>query len=487
MNNLINFIYDLKDTVRTKQNNATLNSQDFILNNFENEINAIKKGDLFDYYSIIDNRLRLIRFDPVKMNINIEKWIEKEPKSSKGARSSGRLYFQDEYLKEIKNLENINIVRGNDSWLNYLFCFRYCTNLEYVNFYNWSFIGWNKGSITAGFFYNCNNLKTVDLSNWDTSYLNPKNGAYALFDNCKNLQNVYLNNWDCKNFQSSFWDSAFENVPSNCIVWVKDGIAYNSIKSTYPSLDVRPCVPLGGVDPESKDMMEGTVRKYSISFYGNSPDIEAHKLGLGVTEPEYPLSYYGTEADNYGRPIINYETNTIDFCVKAAEGTAGSTATLSFTLSDTLGNSWSFTCDFSITPYVERGYTVSDISGASYGFKLNSNGYYESQNKGIDSSYAICRVDFHGTNKIIFDCINYAESNYDFGILSNIDSTLSLSSGEDSSTAVFKSFKGQQSPDIVSVVYEGIDSQDHFIYVKYKKDSSADKNYDSLQFKIRFE
>ena len=73
MNNLINFIYDLKDTVRTKQNNATLNSQNFILNNFENEINAIRIGDLFDYYSIIDNRLRLIRFDPVKMNINIEK------------------------------------------------------------------------------------------------------------------------------------------------------------------------------------------------------------------------------------------------------------------------------------------------------------------------------------------------------------------------------------------------------------------------------
>ena len=73
MNNLINFIYDLKDAVRTKQNNATLNSQDFILNNFENEINAIRIGDFFDYYSIIDNRLRLIRFDPVKMNINIEK------------------------------------------------------------------------------------------------------------------------------------------------------------------------------------------------------------------------------------------------------------------------------------------------------------------------------------------------------------------------------------------------------------------------------
>ncbi|MDO4975229.1 MAG: hypothetical protein Q4E61_02795 [Alphaproteobacteria bacterium] len=104
-------------------------------------------------------------------------------------------------------------------------------------------------------------------------------------------------------------------------------------------MDVRPCIPLGGIDPESEDMMEGTIRKYSIPFYGNSPDIEAHKLELDGIGPEYPLSYYGTEADNYGRPIINYETNTIDFCVKAAEGTDGYTAAFSFTLSDTLGNS----------------------------------------------------------------------------------------------------------------------------------------------------
>ena len=52
---------------------------------------------------------------------------------------------------------------------------------------------------------------------------------------------------------------------------------------------------------------------------------------------------------------------------------------------------------------------------------------------------------------------------------------------------VFKSFRGQQSPDIVSVVYDGGDPLEHFIYVKYRKDSSVNKNYDSLQFKIRFE
>ena len=483
MNNLINFIYDLKNIVRKKQHNEQ-STQSFLLNNIENEINDIIIGDLEEFYYINKGNMYLKKFDPVRMGIDLNAFFFSSPNTygymGFGDRAKGAItFYSQEYLTELLNMQNLNF--GNSNHVD-LFGLTNCRNLGYANFCNWNFYFRNYNANMG--FRNCTNLEWVDLSNWNINRLLTVNG---LFWNCQRLKNVYLNNWNLAGKNAySFWNNAFRSVPNNCIVWVKDDIAYDSIKSVYPSLDVRPCVPLGGVDPESKDMMAGTIRKYSIPFYGSSPDIEAHKLGLGE-RVEYPLSYYGTEADNYGRPIINYETNTIDFCVKAAEGTEGSTAAFNFTLSDTLGNSWSFRCDFSITPYVERAYTVSDISGASYGFKLNSNGYYESQNKGIQGSYAICRVDFHGTDKIIFDCINYAESNYDFGILSNIDSTLSLSNSEDSSTAVFKSFKGKQSPDIVSVVYEGIDSQDHFIYVKYKKDESADRNYDSLQFKIRFE
>lgn len=483
MNNLINFIYDLKNIVRKKQHNEQ-SIQSFLLNNIENEINDIIIGDLEEFYYINKGNMYLKKFDPVRMGINLNAFLNSAPNSygymSFGDRAKGAIsFYNQKYLTELLNMQNLNFGNSNHGDL---FGLTNCRNLGYANFCNWNFYFRNYNANMG--FRNCTNLEWVDLSNWNINRLLTVNG---LFWNCQRLKNVYLNNWNLEGKNAySFWNNAFRDVSNNCIVWVKDDIAYNSIKSVYPSLDVRPCVPLGGVDPESKDMMAGTTRKYSIPFYGSSPDIEAHKLGLGE-RLEYPLSYYGTEADNYGRPIINYETNTIDFCVKAAEGTEGSTAAFSFTLSDTLGNSWSFRCDFSITPYVERAYTVSDISGASYGFKLNSNGYYESQNKGIDSSYAICRVDFHGTDKIIFDCINYAESNYDFGILSNIDSTLSLSNSEDSSAVVFKSFRGQQSPDIVSVVYDGGDPQDHFIYVKYRKDNSVNRDYDSLQFKIRFE
>ena len=81
------------------------------------------------------------------------------------------------------------------------------------------------------------------------------------------------------------------------------------------------------------------------------------------------------------------------------------------------------------------------------------------------------------------DCINYAEGTWDFGLIGNVDSTLSLSNSTDSS--VLKSFSGLQSADVVSVQV-GAYTGEHYLYIKYKKDSSVNKNNDSLQFKVRF-
>ena len=131
-------------------------------------------------------------------------------------------------------------------------------------------------------------------------------------------------------------------------------------------------------------------------------------------------------------------------------------------------------------------YTVNPISGAQYGFALNSNGYYESQNKGINSSYAICRVNLvvNSSCDIIFDVINYAESNYDYALFSNLDTSLTLSSTADSSN-VKKSFKGQQSASIVNVVYSNVTIGTHYIDIKFIKDSSQHSNNDSVQFKMQ--
>lgn len=142
------------------------------------------------------------------------------------------------------------------------------------------------------------------------------------------------------------------------------------------------------------------------------------------------------------------------------------------------------TLSFEMEEFYEY-YNVTNIS-TPYGFELNANNYYESNNKGKDSSYALCKVDFiSSTEEIILDCINSGESNYDFGIISNIDQTLSSSSAVDSTC--FYSFKGKSSSSVQTVTIPVPDYNEHFITIKYRKDEGGASENDSLQFKVRFQ
>lgn len=133
----------------------------------------------------------------------------------------------------------------------------------------------------------------------------------------------------------------------------------------------------------------------------------------------------------------------------------------------------------------ENSFEVVAISGASYGFALNSNGYYESNNKGVDNSAAVCRVNIHAAKActVTFKCINYAESNYDFGLLGVIDKELNTGYS-DTSTNVQKSFKGSSKSSVQTYAYTNVAAGNHFIDVKYRKDSSQSSNNDTLQFKV---
>lgn len=132
-------------------------------------------------------------------------------------------------------------------------------------------------------------------------------------------------------------------------------------------------------------------------------------------------------------------------------------------------------------------WTVEAISGASYGFELNSNNYYESKNKGVDNSYAICRVKLNLSTKarVVFYCINYAESNYDYGLLGNVDTALTLSTSADSNVA--KSFKGSSQSTVQTFTYSIDTEGEHFIDVKFRKDGSVNNNNDTLQFTVEIQ
>ena len=128
-------------------------------------------------------------------------------------------------------------------------------------------------------------------------------------------------------------------------------------------------------------------------------------------------------------------------------------------------------------------YTVNDVSGASYGFELNSDNYYESTNQGNSNTASLCRVVFNlpVAATVDFYVINYGESSYDYGILGNINSELSTSYSADSSYKWSGSGKQSSSEQVISYDMEAGES---FIDVKYRKDSSVDSGNDSLQFRI---
>nr|DAG32965.1 MAG TPA: hypothetical protein [Caudoviricetes sp.] len=128
-------------------------------------------------------------------------------------------------------------------------------------------------------------------------------------------------------------------------------------------------------------------------------------------------------------------------------------------------------------------YDVKQVSTtSSQQFILNSNGYYESNCKAINNGWSLCRIDFYKSGNYTLQCISNGENNYDFGILSTINYTLSASNTVDTS-GVHKSFKGLSSTAVQTVTYNNVSGGD-YIYVKYRKDSSVNSGNDSLQFKV---
>lgn len=139
-------------------------------------------------------------------------------------------------------------------------------------------------------------------------------------------------------------------------------------------------------------------------------------------------------------------------------------------------------------------YSVDSVSGASYGFALNSNNYYQSQNKGVSKSAALCKVNIHVpvAATLIFTFINYAEETYDFGVFGNIDETLSnnyYAAGSSGATITDNSYRlacntSTYNKSTTQTLSYSLTAGDHFIYVKYSKDDASDANNDTLQFKV---
>lgn len=134
---------------------------------------------------------------------------------------------------------------------------------------------------------------------------------------------------------------------------------------------------------------------------------------------------------------------------------------------------------------VDGSFQVVAVDGAAYGFEKQADEYWQSTNKGASNSCSVCKVVFNmntgGT--AVFDCINYAEASYDYGIIGKVDTELSITSIDDTSSNIAKSFKNSNSSSVQTYSMV-ISSGEHFVYVKYRKDSSKDENDDMFKFKV---
>lgn len=134
---------------------------------------------------------------------------------------------------------------------------------------------------------------------------------------------------------------------------------------------------------------------------------------------------------------------------------------------------------------VEGSFQVVAVDGAAYGFEKQADEYWKSTNKGISDSCSVCKVVFNMSTDgtAVFDCINYAEASYDYGVIGNVDTELSITNIDDTSSNIAKSFKDSSSSNAQTYSMV-ISSGEHFVYVKYRKDGSKDENDDVFKFKV---
>lgn len=313
-------------------------------------------------------------------------------------------------------------------------------------------------------FSSCSKLATVKMPHNDN--LKMEN---MVFNGCYALREITLYETPPTITDSTFDTNYLQKI------WVP-GESYDAyLAAPYFSTKYR-----GLVKPHNNYV--GPIRGGTVLF--NTPTAYQAEL-IAFDEP--PASYSVVVEDDNLASIsdITLNTDSITFNVndKGIEGITKVILTVETVSGTVYTREKSFRIFETIPP---SSYTVEAVEGATYGFALNDAGYYESQCKGINNGYAVCRVNISnmGAKTVYFDCINSGEANYDYGLLSNVNTDLVVSNTADAA-GVYYNFKGKSSLNVVVVEYaDAVD--DCFIIVKFRKDSSGNNDNDSLQFKVRF-
>ena len=347
-------------------------------------------------------------------------------------------------------------------------------------------------------YYNCRNLTGSpvcgnNVTNMYNTYYNCKNIYGTMlcysknitsFRNCfygrdaSNKLNIYVQPNSTTN-NTIHYATSSNSITGSYVTWTDDMVNNCYYNTTY-NIYVYPTLGM------SIDKISNLYMKYS------SEQLISVNYSYYMDDEIPTFTVISSDTSIVEINNINVENKTLTFSVKSGSIDGKSTISITGNVVSLNGISNTDTKQFNIVVN-ENGealpvnYEVLPVEGASYGFELNDNDYYESQNFGVSSSYSLCKIILtcDGVCNLYLDCINYGENGWDYGILSNVDQELSLNNNADSN--YYKSFSSSSSSNVQTIDYGVLDAGEHFIYIKYRKDGSVDSGNDSLQFKVRLE
>lgn len=129
---------------------------------------------------------------------------------------------------------------------------------------------------------------------------------------------------------------------------------------------------------------------------------------------------------------------------------------------------------------------VEDVPNAKYGFTYNADlGMYESTNNGVSNSYAICRVNIKNPDNkpVRIRYIQNTEGTYDYGMISKVNTPLTLSNQADIDLVLQSFITGTA---VTSPTTYNLGRINGFCDVKYIKDSSQNLGDDKFKFIVEF-
>lgn len=452
---------------------------------FKTGVTSITIGSSTFYYTALEN----LSFLPMHVKLNGTGTFqycyclrEADISNFEGAGSYyNSMFYYDYSLKSVTLPKKLEAIGSS--------MFQYCYALESIE------IPEEVTVINSNAFYDCRSLTDVIFKGNKLTTIN--SGA---FQNCMSLKHIYLP-YSMKIIQSCF--NGCYSLHDVYFYSIKPPTGVTSIGTMAEGYVIH--VPKGSLSLYEAQFSGH--KGHFVEFYFIIAMEETYTKKLGRSYNSLTLrnflvasefgedanfiistQYEGNNIASIDSISLDEEKNMLLSFTRNEEVTYNITEDMTITIEEeTTGTSTQINLSlFFMDNDILCEYSVSNPAGYEFVYNEDDD-YYYSSNTGIHNSYSLAKVTFvTNTGKLYVDCTGQGESNCDFGIVSNLDTVLTSSNATDNATAVKKSFAGLGTYS-QTVEFDIDDENEHFIYIKYRKDGSVNTGSDNLKFRIRFE